>query len=114
MRKTAQLRSPKTEVVRLMLHATENGVYLFGYDRLDDTECLWDLWYETVADAEATTLAEYDVAATDWVVISNPLEHCQQDWIAPVRIEGRAEGSPQWGSYEKLVDGQWIPFNSQH
>ena len=39
-------------VKRLMIHETEDGVYLFGFNRVADSGSLWDEWYETVADAK--------------------------------------------------------------
>ncbi|MCB2406435.1 hypothetical protein [Hymenobacter lucidus] len=87
-----------------------NGVYLFGFDKLEDSEGLGDDWFETVADADAAAAQKYNVTATDWQLISDPLEHCQQDWIAPVRVKGRPEGNAQWGQLEKRVNGQWVEF----
>ena len=95
-----------------MIHETDSGVYLFGYNTARDAGCLWDLWHESVADAEAAS-EEYGVALVDWQTITDPLPDCQQDWIAPVRIKGRVEGMPQWGSLEQLVEGRWLPFDPQ-
>ncbi|AIZ62706.1 hypothetical protein PK28_01635 [Hymenobacter sp. DG25B] len=111
MRKIAQVAAPTSEVVRLMIHADgDNGVYLFGYNTLEDSSSLWDYWFEKVADAEATA-EEYGVTGSDWQFIADPLENCQQDWITPVRVKGRAENQPQWGQFEKLVNNEWVAFS---
>ena len=113
MRKIAQIRLDDSALKRLMLHAAEDGVYLFGYNILADGNSLWDQWYETVADAEATALEEYGVTSADWQTIPDLLEGCQQDWIAPVRVKGRSEDSPQWSMLERLVAGQWVSLGSE-
>jgi len=108
MRAIALISQPQSEEKRLMIHATEGGVYLFGYDTIEDAPGLWDEWYETVADAKEAACEQYGVAEAAWQSIPDPLEGCQQDWIAPVRVKDRAEGNPQWGSFEQLVDDQWL------
>jgi hypothetical protein len=35
-------------------------------------------------------------------------ENCQPDWIEPVRVKGREIAKPEWGIFEKLIDGKWI------
>lgn len=109
MRKAALVTDADSELKRLMIHKTDEGVYLFGYNTAEDAGCFWDEWYESVAEAEAAS-EEYGVTPAAWQAIPDPLEGCQQDWIAPVRVKGRLEGRPLWGNFEKLVDGQWIPF----
>lgn len=115
MRKGALVPQPTTKVVRLLLHDDgENGVYLFSFDRLEDGDsCSGDEWYETVADAECVAQQKYHVAPESWQPLPAVVEHCQQDWIAPVRIKGREEGNPQWGKLERLVDGHWVDFQAE-
>ncbi|RSK46616.1 hypothetical protein [Hymenobacter perfusus] len=111
MRKSAILPVPHPDLKRLMLYEDEHGVYLFGYNTLTDAGGLWDSWFETMADAEEAALENYGVASADWQCIADPLPDCQHDWIAPVRVIGRADGQPWWGHLEKLTDGQWQPFH---
>lgn len=113
MRQIARVPQPRSNVVRLMIHDCAKGVYLFGFDTPDDGGTLWDAWHETVAAAEAAALDEYGVATADWQPIPDPLEHCQQDWIAPVRVKGRADGQPQFGHFEKLVNHEWVDFHPE-
>lgn len=107
MRWTATIHNPHDGFKRLMLYDSSEGVYLFGYNSTEDCSAAWDEWYEDSAQAKATATAEYDVADSDWKQIEDPLPHCQHDWIAPVRVKGRAEGNPQSGSLEILIDGIW-------
>ncbi|WP_022825664.1 hypothetical protein [Hymenobacter norwichensis] len=111
MRKTAFITQPVSELKRLMMHETDGGVYLFGYNKIEDASCLWDEWYDSVAEAESAG-EEYGVAPTDWQVVPDPLEGCQQDWITPVRVKGHTDSQLQKSSFEKLVDGQWLPLTS--
>ncbi|UOQ73314.1 hypothetical protein [Hymenobacter cellulosilyticus] len=114
MRKGALVPRPTTEVVRLMIHDDgANGVYLFGFDTLQDTAGQWDECYETVEEAEAAAAHQYHVGPGSWQPLPDIAEHCQQDWIAPVRVQGRAEGSPQWGQFERLIAGHWVAFRPE-
>ena len=40
--------------------------------------------------------------------IPDPEPGCQEDWIAPVRVRGRAEGRPEWGVFERYENGAWV------
>ena len=110
MCKSAFLSAPRPDLKRLLLYEAEQGTYLFGYNTLADEGCLWDLWFATAADAEAAAQQRYHVGPADWQRLPDPLPGCQHDWIAPVRVIGHAQGQPQRGQLEKLVDGQWVPL----
>ncbi|MCR5887512.1 hypothetical protein LRS06_06890 [Hymenobacter sp. J193] len=98
-----------TEVVRLMIHDdAESGVYLFAYNTLKDASSVSDEWFETVAMAEEAAEEKYKVASNSWNPLPDLHEHCQSDWIEPVRVKGRVEGQPQWGHFEKLVNNKWV------
>jgi biofilm protein TabA len=111
MRKIAILTKPINDVVRLMIHPDGNGVFLFGYTNTEDCECAWDEFYFSEADAIDTRKTEYGVELSDWEEIPEPLPFCQQDWIAPVRIVGKETGAPEYGKFEKFVDGKWVRFD---
>ena len=91
-----------------MIHDCDDGVFLFEYDILEDGLCIGDTWFENLDEAFESCKEDYGVDRENWTQISDPLEHCQQDWIEPVRIVGRPIGDPQWGRFEKLVGGEWI------
>ena len=93
-----------------MLYQDEQGVYLFGYDTLEDAGCVWDMWFETAAAAESEAQTSYQVAPDTWQTIADPLPDCQHDWISPVRVVGRSIGHPQRGQLETLRNGQWVPI----
>ncbi len=106
MRLTANIKQQDSEVKRLMIYESEDGVYLFGYDKQFDSSAIWDNWFEKIEYAfEASQ--EYGIDKNDWNEIPDPLENCQHDWIEPVRVKGRENGKPEWGIYEKLINGQW-------
>ncbi|QIL76528.1 hypothetical protein [Hymenobacter sp. HDW8] len=106
----AVVRKPVSDTKRIMIYDTGNGVYLFGYNTLNDAGACWDQWHENIQEAIAAALEEYGTLPADWEVISEPLDNCQHDWIAPIRVKGRLESNPEWGHLEKLVNGQWVPF----
>jgi len=107
MRLTANIKQPDSDVKRLMIYDSEDGVYLFGYDKEIDSSAIWDNWFEKV-DYAIEASQEYGVDQNDWQEIPDPLENCQHDWIEPVRVKGRNIGKPEWGKFEKLVNGEWI------
>lgn len=91
MRKCAIIPQPASALKRLMIHEAEDGVYLFGFDTLEDSSCSWDEWHESVFEAEAAG-ERHGVAPGDWRIIPDPLPGCQQDWIAPVRLGKLSDG----------------------
>ena len=91
-----------------MIYDSDDGVYLFGYNTMNDSSALWDNWFENIDDALKSCNEEYGIPKDDWNKIPDPLENCQHDWISPVRIKGRNIGMPEWGKLEKLENGNWI------
>ncbi len=112
MRLTANIRQSDSEIKRLMIYDSEDGVYLFGYDNYEDSGSLWDSWFESIEDAIESCEEDYEIAKSDWEKIPDPLENCQHDWIEPVRVKGRDIGKPEWGKLEKLIDRKWIEVKS--
>lgn len=110
MRKIALVKNNHTEIKRVIVHETENGVYVFPCTSEKDGSSVGDYWYPTLEEADKSCLSEYAIDASDWEFIDEPLEFCQQDWIEPVRIKGRNIGKPEWGKFEKLENGVWIEF----
>jgi hypothetical protein len=113
MRLVADVLPNAEGIKRLMILETEGGVYLFGFNRVPDSGGMWDEWYETVADAKEAGQEAYQVVAEVWTQIDDPCEHCQQDWIQPVRVKGRDTGRPEWGKLERLVNNQWVEFDPE-
>ncbi|RZK28635.1 MAG: hypothetical protein EOO57_20735, partial [Hymenobacter sp.] len=85
MRFIADVIPNEEGIKRLMIHETESGTYLFGFDRVVDGGGVWDEWFETVADAKESALEDYQVSLEAWKQIADPCDDCQQDWIQPVR-----------------------------
>jgi len=108
MRYIAKTKIMNIEIKRLMIHDCDEGVYLFEYDIIDDGSSLGDCWFENLDMAFDSCKEDYGVDRDEWEQIPDPLEHCQQDWIKPVRVVGRSTGNPQWGRLEELVEGNWI------
>ncbi len=95
-----------------MIYDSEDGVYLFGYDKEIDCSALWDYWFESLDAAIESGFEDYGVNKSDWKQIPDPQDNCQHDWIEPVRVKGRDTGKPEWGKLEKLIDGKWIEIKS--
>jgi len=107
MRKYAILKSPINNIKKVMIYECDEGVYAFPFDTIDDAPAIGDDWFDTLEDAEEICKHKYMVKDEEWISISDPIEYCQHDIIAPVRIKGRNLGRPEWGVYEKLIDGKW-------
>lgn len=107
MRCIANVNENNAQIKRVMIYQSPDGVYLFGYNSINDCSAEWDYWFENIHEAKSICKKDFGVQENDWVQIQDPLPHCQHDWISPVRVKGRNAGNPEWGKYEKLVDGNW-------
>ena len=112
MRRVADVKSGHFQAKRVMLYEVDNGVYVFYYNSLDDYGSLGDAWYESTAMADEACRELYGIDPEDWTIIGDPLEGCQHDWIAPVRVKGRNLGAPQWGQFERLENGEWVDVDT--
>jgi hypothetical protein len=93
---------------KLMIYESSDGVYLFGYDCLQDSSSAWDNWYETVEEADDYCKMIYNVDKDDWIAISEPLENCQHDFIVPTKVKGKDQGKPEWGHFLTLINNKWL------
>jgi hypothetical protein len=110
MRATAFVRNNQ-EAKRVMLCTAQEGCYIFIYDSLADGPCNYDFLQDDVVSTKSMCLADYGIAESDWNHIPDALPECQQDWISPVRVIGRVEGDPQFGTFECLENGVWKRIN---
>ena len=107
MRKVAFINIPDN-IQKLMIYDSPEGVFLFGYDCLQDTSAIWDNWYAVVTDAEEYCSDTYQIDKDDWIVISDPCPECQHDFIAQIRIKGRDTSNPQFGQLQTFEKGVWV------
>jgi hypothetical protein len=110
MRKIATVKNNHPDIKQVMVYECEDGVYVFPFASLEDGSGVGDEWYQSVTEADAVSESEYGIGKDDWKYIDDPLEGCQHDWIAPVRIKGRNDGKPEWGKFERLENGVWKEF----
>jgi len=112
MRATARILDHH-ELKRAMLCTAKEGCYIFLYDNLADGPCLYDCFLNDMASAKSQCLEDYGIEEDDWTPISDLVPACQQDWISPFRIVGRAEANSQWGEFERLENGRWTPISTE-
>ena len=111
MRKLSFVEIP--DVIRkLTIYESDEGVYLFGYNCLQDASAIWDNWYENIAIADEFCEKIYGVKKDDWIIISDPCVGCQHDFISQVRVKGRTIINPEWGKFETLVNNKWVDFTT--
>lgn len=119
MRKCATLSTPIEDnsilLKKLMIYQDDSdNVYLFLYDNIEeDSSCYADYWFENIQSAFDFVSEEYDVPEHHFIQIDNPLPYCQHDIVSPIRIKGRNIGKEDWGKFEKLIDGKWVPFTKK-
>ncbi|MDR0500197.1 MAG: hypothetical protein LBG97_02985 [Coriobacteriales bacterium] len=109
MRKIAFVNNG-TEIKKVMIYDSGNGVYLFGYTTMLDCNCIWDEWYENLSDAEARCSEDFGLSPEEFIAIADPLDWCNHDYIMPVKIKGRELRKPEFDKWEILRDGKWQPF----
>ncbi|MDJ1505411.1 hypothetical protein [Xanthocytophaga agilis] len=107
MRRVAQVQN-HSRIKRVMVYRDEDGFYLFFYDKAEDCSSFEDRYYSTIEDIYDFCEQQYNIKEKGWQDIADPEPDCQHDWITPVRIKDRIIGKPQWGRYEKLVNGVWV------
>ena len=112
MRKISKVQNNE-QIKRLLLDQTENGVFLFLYDRQEDSPCKFDLWFETLEDLYRDCQNSFEIQEYDWIEIPDVPEGCHQDWIASVRVKGRNVGKPLFGKFESLENGVWVDIDQQ-
>ena len=99
------------ETKKLMIYESSEGVYLFGYDSLQDSASSWDNWFEKVEEADKYCKLTYNIDKDDWITISEPLENCQHDFILPTKVKGKEYGKPEWGKYLTLINDKWVDID---
>lgn len=99
------------EIKKLMIYESEDGVYLFGYDCVQDTISIWDNWYLTLEEAEDFCEEKYEVDKEKWIDISEPSTGCQHDFIMQTKVRAKENGKPQWGNFQTLQNGNWVDNN---
>lgn len=112
MRAVATIRGHRA-LKRAMLCTAEEGCYIFLYRQSSDGPCAYDYLEDDVPSAKSRCQEEYRISDGDWLEIPDLLPGCQQDWIDPVRVIGRSEGSPQWGQFERLENGRWVRVEAE-
>lgn len=111
MRKVAFI-SGHSSIKKVMLYECVDGVYVFGYDCLQDTGCISDYLQDTLEAAEEFCKNKYEVDSHDWIMIADPLDDCQDDFIMPTRVKGKEQGNPEWGKFQTLVNGHWLDLET--
>ena len=112
MRKYAYLKQPLERggeyICKIMLYKSDEGIYLFEYDRPDAEMCCADRCYDSLEEL----YEDWDglVDERGWTDIGDPLPFCQHDAFIPIRVRGRDTGRPEWGKYETLRDGIWVGY----
>lgn len=101
------------EIRKLMIYQSNEGVFLFGYDCLQDTSSKWDNWFMTVEEAEEYCQDVYKVDNDKWISISDPFENCQHDFIIPTRVKGRGTGKPEYGKLQTLINNKWVDIDNR-
>jgi hypothetical protein len=100
------------EIRKLMIYQSDEGVFVFGYDCLQETSSKWDNWFMTVEEAVEYCQDVYKIDDNKWISISDPLENCQHDFIMPTRVKGLETGNPEYGKFQTLIDNKWVDIDS--
>lgn len=111
MRKVA-FTTGHDRIRKVMLYKCSDGAYVFGYDCLQDTSSISDYLQDTIEDAEEFCKDEYDINSNDWIIIADPLDKCQYDYILPTKVKVKENGNPMWGHFQTSVDNHWVEIGT--
>ena len=113
MRKLARVRATTLGARWVIVHETEeSGTFVFPLSSDHDGSSTDEYWFQSLGDADWFCRDEYGVRTLDWRPIGDPMPDCQQDWISPCRVPGRADGSPRWGELERPIGGEWTVIDA--
>jgi hypothetical protein len=101
------------KIQKLMIYQSEEGVFLFGYDCLQDTSSIWDNWFMTMEEANEYCQNVYKIDNEKWISISDPLENCQDDFIMPTKVKGREMNMPEYGKFQTLINNKWVDIDNK-
>ncbi len=101
MRLKAYIRNDNTYKKAIISEWPGAGVYLFLYDTVEDAACCADLWFETIADAQADAHEQFGLGQQEWRIIADALPGMQHDWERPTRAVRNAHGTIELISYEE-------------
>ena len=114
MRKVAKVQKTDCEARWVIIFESEGSTYLFPCDSDLDGSARFDEWYESLAEADQACWEEYGIGPQDWIAVPDPLPGCQHNWVSPVRVNVGDRDAPEWGSVERLIDGTWVPIDTEN
>lgn len=97
-------------IKKVMICKNTTGFSLFEFDTKLDCNCISDLFFEKLENAEQYCNEKYNIQIQDWFAISNQQDFCNVDYIMPVKIKGRETGKPQFDNWEIQINGKWEEF----
>ena len=83
MRKIANLATPRGQICRVMIWATDAGASTFLYSRAEDGPCDFDEWDPTLEEAMEGARESFGIQPGDWTLIDDPHPNAPADWIHP-------------------------------
>jgi hypothetical protein len=109
MRKVYYLKE-SDEIKKLMIYESSNGIYLFGYNDIQDKPADWDQWFINVEDAKHFCMETYKTNDANWIMINDPLDGCQHDFIVPTKTKDKEQGKPEWGHFLRRNNNTWTEY----
>ena len=91
----------------------QGGVMMLAYicgpdDGPSDGGSFYAGW--TVEEVKAELEELYGFPPSGWIAIPDQIAGCDDAWIEPVRQARDENGREIRGTWEKLVEGQWVRF----
>jgi hypothetical protein len=85
MRLIARTKENCFDIIRLMIYESEEGVFLFGFSTMIDSNSKWDSYFDSTRLAMESAMVDYNIGFNDWIQISDPDIDCQHDWIGKIQ-----------------------------
>ncbi|WP_203287904.1 hypothetical protein [Metabacillus sp. cB07] len=80
MRKYAFIKEKESEIKKIMVFASTEGISVFLYNTVNNVSCFADTHFEEL-EAAKEYFDEMGIAEEDWIIINDPIEGYPEDLI---------------------------------
>lgn len=80
MRKYAFIKEKESEIKKIMVYESTDGIFVFLYNTVDNVPCFADNHFDELEEAKEY-FDEMGITEEDWIIISDPIKGYPEDLI---------------------------------